>query len=173
MGIPLTYYGGIMFKSLTRNLRALFRGNNKGAVSSFTLKNVRDWRIQCGESVPDHHGDYYDIEVSPRDGASLDVCVTHRRYPAFGLSLIIEINHGVPCLHVTNDVMGDNVIHLFATQQGVAVVPEYPSGGMERQSTGFYYPGCADRDTLFYRHPVDEAPGHLDGRAMSIIRDAC
>lgn len=161
-----------MFKKYLKRIRNHFC-KNKGKVSSFTLKNVRDWRIQCGEPVPSHQADHYDIEVTPRGGASLDVCVAHRQYPAFGLSLIIEINQGVPCLHVTNDVMGENVTHLFATQQGLAVVPEDPTEGIERQSTGFYYPGCADRETRFYRHPIDDAPEYLDGRAVSLFRKAC
>ena len=162
-----------MLNRLKHRFRNWLNCKPKGAVSSFSLKNARDWRIQCGESVPARHADHYDIEVRPRDGASLDICVSHRQFPEFGFGLIVEINHGVPCLHVSNDVMGDNVLHLFATQQGIAVVPEDPAMRMEHQATGLYYPGSADRCTMFYHYPVDSVPGYLDGRAVSLLRDAC
>ncbi|WP_419653085.1 hypothetical protein, partial [Thiolapillus sp.] len=149
-----------MFKSFKKRIRNIFHCESKGVLSSFTLKSARDWRIQCDESVPPHHADYYDIEVHPRDGASLDICVTHRQYPSFGMSLIVEINQGVPCIHVSNDVMGDNALHLFATQEGIAVAPDDPMIDMERQPTGLYYPGSADRNTLFYHYPIDDVPDY-------------
>lgn len=40
------------------------------------------------------------------------------------MSLYVEVNHGVPCVHISNDLYGDQVLTVFATEDGLYLRPD-------------------------------------------------
>lgn len=55
------------------------------------------------------------------------------------LGVIVEINQGVPCVHLTNSIYGDQVLSVFATEDGLYLRPEsreyIRTGTPDEQST--------------------------------------
>lgn len=89
---------------------------------------IRDWRIaELGtENVsPDQRGEFtlklgrisdtqFYLEIAPKEEG---------KHPA--LEAFIEINEGVPCLHLANEVLaGDNQAHVYALKEGLAIAPD-------------------------------------------------
>lgn len=127
--------------------------NNDENVLSMT---IRDWTIEQGECDPatapetlclpyrlkvtgHRGGGALCIEIAPEDG---------RETPA--LEVMVEVNKGVPCLHIGNSLYGDNKIHVFSVPDGIAVVPD----GDERPewiATNRFYEGARDQNTMLYR----------------------
>jgi hypothetical protein len=151
-----------MFKLLKR-VANCFSGPSSNV---FTLQ-LQDWAHMAGESVPVKHQDAYRIEAQARTGA-LDVTVQHGRAEWFGMELVIEINRGVPCVHISNGIGGDHTLHIFATKDGIAVVPDDPHTEMEKQPSSLYYPGSIDRNTLLFHCLNEDAPRYLDGYAEQV-----
>ena len=116
---------------------------------------VRDWRFMENETVPEAESDRYriKIEASQRDQQYFITCVNESK-PYFGADIFIEINGGVPCLHISNVINGDNVLHLFFTDEGIAVVPEVDTERPIPVSTSRYYPG-SQGFSPFYNNPAD------------------
>lgn len=48
-------------------------------------------------------------------------CTAENSNQMDSLSLVIEINDGVPCVHVSNDLIGDQRLAIFSTRDGVLV----------------------------------------------------
>ncbi len=91
---------------------------------------VLDWRVvEDDGDVPQHCRDAaYRIKVE-RVGHQFYVSLTaanSRPEDLEGqpqLGLIIEVNEGLPCVHVNNDVYGDNVVAIFSTADGLYLRP--------------------------------------------------
>lgn len=61
--------------------------------------------------------------------------------PGFGGQIMIEINQGLPCLHLGNTIGCDNVAHLFITEQGIGIVPEDDTARPQNIPSAKFYPG--------------------------------
>jgi hypothetical protein len=127
--------------------------NNNDNVCSISL---RDWTIEQGEmdpaTAPEALRLPYRVKVTRVSGNG-GLCIEIAREdgrdsPA--MEVMVEVNKGVPCLHVGNSIFGDNKIHVFAVPEGIAVVPD----GDERPEwvrTSRFYDGCRDHNTSLYR----------------------
>jgi len=91
-----------------------------------------DWRVSDGERIqdlPEHHRALYRLKVE-RGGhqAFVQVTLPHNDPEDLKgtaqLGLFIEINQGRPCVHITNDVYGDQVLSVFTTEDGLLLRPE-------------------------------------------------
>lgn len=93
---------------------------------------MRDWRLQEGvdtAAVPAHHQTAFEVRVQ-REGHQLyiDIAPPHAQpddvQGTDQLSLFIEVNEGRPCVHVSNDCYGDQVLTLFSTRDGLYLRPD-------------------------------------------------
>lgn len=120
---------------------------------------IRDWSI--GEmadqdlTLDQRHNYHFKIEFNEHTGQvvlSLEDMVSK----GLGTELFIEINRGVPCIHISNLIGGDNVTHLFITKDGVTVLPDCDRTIMKLVSSARFYPGSRCVGTRFYDpEPVD------------------
>ena len=91
---------------------------------------IRDWRLgqnanypETASDVPETDKQEYELRVSIDESTGqLYIDVDDGNYK--GLSAIIEINEGRPCIHLANDLGGDNLLHAFALNKGIVVTPD-------------------------------------------------
>ncbi|WP_018234228.1 hypothetical protein [Thioalkalivibrio thiocyanodenitrificans] len=91
------------------------------------ISNMRDWRIEEGLTSKDdadlHPGDerLFQATVEYNGASQLFVMIAPvgegagagaDNSPQIGIS--IEINNGVPCVHLSADALGDNLLHVFS-----------------------------------------------------------
>ena len=93
-------------------------------------KKIQDWRVASGVEVenPDDLKEY-DLEVSI-DNGQLYITVADEKDENNGLSVIVEINEGQPCVHLGTDVCGDNILHAFSVNGSLIVTPENSRGSV-------------------------------------------
>lgn len=141
--------------NLPKIFHQLIRHNKNGWGRIIHQASVRDWRFMGNEGVPFTESDRYrmTIETSASAQQYAITCVSENE-PQFGLDMYLEINRGVPCLHVSNAIGGDNVLHLFFTEDGIVVVPEVDTDRPVPFSTSHYYPGIRGFSSL-YLNPAD------------------
>lgn len=115
--------------------------------------DIRDWRIDAGEekSVPAEQRQEYTLslirvsktqfclEIKPKNGDES---------PA--IESFIEINSGLPCMHLSHELFGDNCLHAFGTVKGIAVVPEN-SADCENFDSRHVYPNSPSEPATLYR----------------------
>ena len=120
---------------------------------------VRDWRhTEDPDSLPENEATPYDLMIeASRNGQQHSVVYTSHANGNFGAQIFAEINRGFPCLSVTNELYGDNILHIFFTPDGIAVVTERDNERSIPVPTDRYYPG-ARGFSLFYNNPVDAMP---------------
>jgi len=96
--------------------------NPSGSQAVFATE-LADWRIASGDDLPDAHRTPYRVSVKHQGPqVFIDVISAHKRdiddsHPE--LSIGIEINDGLPCLHIGNDVHGDTLLTLYGTRSGL------------------------------------------------------
>lgn len=90
-------------------------------------RRIQDWRLDEGsllEDLPAGDCQAYRLEVSDR-GCQMRIGIAprHRKPTELNgkdqMDLFVEINDGIPCVHVTNCLYGDVVISIFATKEGL------------------------------------------------------
>lgn len=91
---------------------------------------VLDWEVET--DVPDlterQRQAKFEAKVT-RDGSqiSVDIAPAHKDPEALNdenqLALVIEINRGLPCVHLSNAVYGDIVLSVFGTKDGLYLAP--------------------------------------------------
>lgn len=92
---------------------------------------VYDWRFQDdgdqdSQSPDPEDRQPYMLRIT-RDGDQfyVDIAVPHTKPDetegTAGLSLFIEINDGKPCVHLTNDMYGDQLLSVYGVEEGVVV----------------------------------------------------
>lgn len=108
---------------------------------------IRDWRIAEGVEVPieaDKKPYSLTVEFDKHTG-QLFVTVDGGKG---GLTAIVEINEGRPCVHLGNDIGGDNIVHIFALEDGLIATPENDAQTPVRATKSRYsYDGS---NALFY-----------------------
>lgn len=86
-----------------------------------------DWQVQEGTALSDlpahaqqafnvcvkRSGHQFYVDIAPRHSSPEEID------DADQLSLFIEVNEGVPCVHLTNQLYGDQVLTVFSTAQGL------------------------------------------------------
>jgi len=120
---------------------------------------VRDWRYyEDPQGLPDAEAGAYRLRVeSTRQKHQTFISLESEKNPSFGAELFLEVNQGVPCLHASNAVNGDNVLHIFFTENGIVVVPEADDERPLAVLTSRYYPGSRGFSSL-YHNPTEPAP---------------
>lgn len=107
-----------------------------------------DWQVfDSGmDAVPEALRQRYEMTLKQAKSGSqfyLDIAPQHKEIEELDgrpqLGVIIEVNQGVPCVHLTNSIYGDQVLSVFATEDGLYLRPEaqqYIRTGMpDEQST--------------------------------------
>lgn len=91
-----------------------------------------DWAVACGEAdeMPDDvRQARYTVELK-RDGHQfyLDIVPPHDEPQELEgkpqMTLFVEVNQGLPCVHISNDRYGDQVLTVFATSDGLYLRPD-------------------------------------------------
>lgn len=84
---------------------------------------VRDWRIVEGEACPQEDQARFRLQLfRAQDTGAVRITITEEGN-APGLDLLVEINHGRPCVHI-GVVDTDAVCHAFGMREGVVLVPD-------------------------------------------------
>lgn len=121
-----------LIASLTRN--AEVKGD--GATNQCLHAGVMyDWRV--GEDgLPANHPDAspYSVVIGRNQSSNqfyVDICPPNTKGNELGgtpqMSLFVEINEGVPCVHMTNEIYGDQVLSVFFTPDGLYLRPDGPT----------------------------------------------
>ncbi|MNR71819.1 hypothetical protein D3C71_24970 [compost metagenome] len=106
---------------------------------------MMDWRLQEGEdtakSVPPEQRTAYEVKVAKNGyqlyvdiapvGADVDDLAGRPQ-----LSLFIEVNEGKPCVHMSNDIHGDQVLSVFAASAGLYLRPDSSEARFEAAVNG-------------------------------------
>ncbi len=93
---------------------------------------IRDWRLEEGmdpseldaEAQRSWHasvkrsGSQFYVDIAPPHAVPDDV------EQADQMSLFVEVNDGVPCVHISNDCYGDQVLTVYATRDGLYLRPD-------------------------------------------------
>lgn len=95
---------------------------------------VRDWRVDHGAlKKNDPDAAPYEVTIGRNDTSQqfyVDIMRPGLKPSQLEgtpqLSLFIEVNNGVPCVHLTNEVYADQLLSIFATQDGVYLRPDAP-----------------------------------------------
>lgn len=120
---------------------------------------IRDWSIaerSDQDLTPEQRHNYQlKIEINEHTG-QIALSLEDTAANGLGAELFIEINRGVPCVHVSDLIGGDNIAHLFVTRDGVVVLPDSDRTMMERIPSAAFYPGSRDTGVRFSdTEPVD------------------
>lgn len=89
---------------------------------------VQDWRVKDKVDVPVAEQTVYEAKVNRGgDQFYLDFAPPHRNPEELegtpALSLVAEINEGLPCVHLSNNLYGDIVLTIFLTAEGLFLRP--------------------------------------------------
>jgi hypothetical protein len=92
-----------------------------------------DWQVFDNglSEVPEALRQRYEMTLKQSKAGSqfyLDVAPQHKEPEELDgrpqLGIIVEVNQGVPCVHLTNSMYGDQVLSVFATEDGLYLRPE-------------------------------------------------
>ena len=128
------------------------------------LENVeiRDWSIMPAGGLTEaavkeeERGRFLlTVQFDPHGGCLL-VTVQDKDRPDFAAEAVIEVNKGVPCLHLGNQHLGDNSIHVFVTPDGVTVVGEVDHQPFQDADASRFYAAGRSR-AVFYESLVQDA----------------
>lgn len=85
---------------------------------------VMDWRVSEGEpleKLPPHHRDAYNLRITKsRHQAFLDLTNLRGENEA-QMAVYVEINEGLPCLHIASSLYDDPLLSIFSTKEGLYV----------------------------------------------------
>ena len=89
------------------------------------IRSMQDWRIDVGEEavgevVPDDERQVYQVTVQVGNQTAIEI-VDAQGEPSLGV--MIEINHGVPAVHIDADG-SDSLVHIHKAQGGIVLTPE-------------------------------------------------
>lgn len=116
---------------------------------------VRDWTVAEGESTTDAEREaLYDFRFERVSKDQYGLLLVQAGAPESGvgrplLDCFIEVNHGVPTIHMSNDPCGDTLLSVFATKDGVIVRGGccHPASSVDDESTlGQLAKQTCDRD---------------------------
>lgn len=91
---------------------------------------VRDWERETGDEglSPMQKRDFVADVKRNRSQFYVDISLPHSHPDEIEgtdqMSLFIEINDGLPCVHITNSIFGDQVLTIFATKDGLYLRPD-------------------------------------------------
>lgn len=122
---------------------------------------IRDHRLTfMPEAVPPGHRTPYRLTLTAsEEGQTFYLRMQQPGNRAFALEAIIKVHEGVPCLRLSNAADGDMLLHLFATPEGVTVVPDRATDRPEHGDSSRFYPYLAKlNNALLYRNELTLAP---------------
>jgi hypothetical protein len=89
-----------------------------------------DWAVaENADSLPEHRRSARYVATVNRDGHQLylDVAPAHEAPEDIKgkpqMTLFVEVNEGLPCVHISNDRYGDQVLTVFMTEDGLYLRP--------------------------------------------------
>jgi hypothetical protein len=91
---------------------------------------ILDWeRVAEEENLAEKQLRAFEVEVKQGNSQiSMDVYLPYKEMDELDgtdqMSLVIEINQGLPCVHITNSMWGDQVLSVFATKDGLYLRPD-------------------------------------------------
>ncbi len=108
--------------------------------------SITDWQLtECPEEVAENEKSEYQLNVEVGNQTYVDILDSSEE-PVLGF--VLEINKGVPALHIDTDG-GDCVIHLHKTPVGIVITPDNPSVVIEQaERSKFTY----DQDDSLLAH---------------------
>lgn len=91
--------------------------------------SISDWEkeegvLEDGDARPDYdlsikrNGSQFIVDVTPK-GSTQETLAGKPQ-----LSLFVEVNRGVPCVHVSNDLWGDQLLTIFGLSSGLYLQPD-------------------------------------------------
>ena len=87
-------------------------------------KTIQDWRIAQGTEVEiASDKKKFALEVS-LNSDQLYIDVSDTKADGDYLGIIVEINQGKPCIHISTEMGGDNILHAFSVGGNLIVTPE-------------------------------------------------
>lgn len=119
---------------------------------------VRDHRLTfMPDAVRPEQQTPYRLTLDVAEGGqALYLRMQHPEREDFGLEAIIEVHEGVPCLRLSNAVGGDMLLHLFATPEGVGIIPDRADARPQNLSSKPFYPHMPDfSNTQLYRNELE------------------
>ncbi len=121
-----------LYRGLLQTLTSTFGVQAKADDGKLYRGPFLDWRVQEGtplSELPAHQRTAFEVEVA-RNACQLyvDISLPHSSPEELEgtaqMSLFIEVNEGRPCVHLTNDRYGDQVLTVFATADGLYLRPD-------------------------------------------------
>lgn len=108
------------------SMTCLVQEVESAVVPGFQL--IQDWRLTSGgdDDVPLDQQEVFELVLKQTDsGLSIDMAQAHLCPEDLDgkpqLSVIVEINQGVPCVHLTSELYGDSHVSVFGTAKGTIV----------------------------------------------------
>jgi hypothetical protein len=133
-----------------------------------------DWQVFDNglDAVPEALRQRYEMTLKQAKSGSqfyLDVAPQHQEPEEIDgrpqLGIIVEVNQGVPCVHLTNSLYGDQVLSVFATEDGLYLRPE----AQQYIRTGMPDVQCNPALAAVYARDTEGlAPGAMTNCAMIV-----
>lgn len=106
----------------------------------------------------------YPIKIEKSGNTSIYVSVGEYDNPMPGLCLNIEIDRGVPTVHIAGDLEADNAMHIHSGDDGIYLAPDignFKNAPVNQwsynQSSSYFVPIERDQDALIgYRKSISE-----------------
>jgi len=114
-----------MSQQFRQQVYALLTPESHTTPSSEISLTMQDWRID-EEQLPEEDKQSFLVKVSANSDLQCEV-VDESGTPCFGL--ILEIDRGVPTLHI--DTGSDSLLHIHAAHDGLVLTPDAPNHGFE------------------------------------------
>jgi len=95
---------------------------------SYFEGTIQDWEKFDGELEPGEIRQDYNVSIK-RSGVRFYIDITPAGCPATELAgkaqlgVFLEVNQGLPCVHVTNDIWGDQLLTVFGLSSGLYLRP--------------------------------------------------
>lgn len=125
-------------------------------------EEIRDYRLMPAGGANDAdveaaaRGRYLLTVRHERSGGALWVTVQNKDQPAFAAEIMLEINNGIPCLHIGNQHLGDNCVHVFVARDGVSMIGEDRHVPLVPVPASRFYPRDMHAPGALYPSDVEE-----------------
>jgi hypothetical protein len=109
---------------LLATLEKSFQPKNKEEDEPGLAWEVCGWELEQGETeLPQHYRRLYCLELSRSDKQLYVNLKPSDSTEGAQLTLTVEVNRGLPCVHLGNDIHGEMLVSVFATKEGLYLRP--------------------------------------------------
>jgi len=89
---------------------------------------VQDYTSECedvfGEETPEWAKAKHTITAEVEEGSGRLYAFVGNEETGEGIALVLAVNHGVPCVHVSQSLCGDNEFHIYGGENGLVLQSE-------------------------------------------------